>query len=346
MATFKEMLTRLGALRTVDPVLEHAFGVSLHKQWLKEDAPHGRPWHTSFHASSFPGDDPHACPRYAMYGMIDAPKGGPSDRWLQGTAEAGKAIELTHVRAARDAGFLVRSNQPGRSSDPDALDEHGKPMPQMGFVDKEHWLTGSVDLPLLIYNYHSPHIVEIKTKHEKKIDEMEWGERSYDPKHRRQQLCSLGLARDNPTAFKHPTEDFILEPAKDGAVYYIARDTDWPGPVKTFEFYFEHDPAFMEEGRAKLKKWIAFFLDDELPTKVPRKNTRSHPNGAGWRWSEGACKYCPLKKACRADYDNGVNTISKSYAVALAKFSRPGYDDKQKRAAVLSAWGVSTEITE
>lgn len=334
MATFKELLVRLGALRVVEPVTDHAYSVALHRRWLEQtgDNPHGRPWHVSFHASSFPGDTKQACPRMAIYGLMDIPTGGPIERWLDGVADVGKAVELGIVRANRDAGFLCRSNQPGRSSDPDSK------QPQMGFIDKEHWLTGSVDMPLLPFNYDSPHIVEIKSKHESKIELMQYGERSFDEKHRRQLLCSLGLAHENPDAFKHPTEDRILPPAVDGSIFYQARDTDWPGPPQTFEFYFEYDAAFMEQGRAHLKSWKDSFMAGELPTKVARKNTRSHPNGPGWRWSEGACKYCPLKKTCRSDYDNGVNKIADSAAIAVAKFSRPGYDPALKRAAVFDMW--------
>lgn len=341
MATFREMAIRLGAIRIVEPVIDVAFDTALQNRWLEQegDNPHGRPWHVSFHASSFPGDDPQACGRYAMYGLMDIPKGGPADRWLQGVAEVGKAVELNIVRAARDAGFLVRSNQQGRSSDPDSS------LPQMGFVDEEHWLTGSVDMPLYPFGYTSPHIVEIKTKHEKKIEAMQWGEKDFDPKHRRQLLCSLGLAHENPNAFLHPLDDVTLEPANDGAIYYNARDTDWPGPAQTFEFFFEHDPAFMEQGRAKLAEWKRHFLDGEMPVKVPRKNTRSHPNGPGWQWSQGACKYCPLKRQCKKDYEHGIVHLHESHAVATTVFTRPGYSYAGSRAAVLSAWGQADPLT-
>lgn len=350
MAEFKEMLIQLGAIRVVEPMVDTAYANVQQRRWLAQegDDPHGLPWHVSFHASSFPGDDPQACGRLAMYGLMDVPKGGPTERWLHSTATAGKSIELDIVRHVRDDGMLVRSGQQGRSSDPDAklvdpmsgiVTDVG--MPQMGFRDDAHWLTGSVDMPMLPLNYHSPFIVEVKTKHEAKIIGMARGEKSYDEKHRRQLLCSLGLAHENPDAFLHPTDDSIkLDPPTDGAIYYVARDTDWPGPVKTFEFYFQYDAGFMEEGRAKLAEWRQHFLDDRLPEAVPRKNARSHPNGPGWRWSEGACKYCPLKKACRADYDNGVTKLSESHAVALASFARPGYTHKDKRKAVLQTWGI------
>lgn len=342
MAEFKEMLVQLGAIRVAEPSIDHAFAYALEQSWLNQDndAPHGLPWHISFHASSFPGDDPYACGRLAMYGLLDIPKGGPTDRWLHGTAESGKSIELMIVRAVRDAGMLVQSGQEGRSTDPEARDEKGRPMPQLGFVDKEHWLTGSVDMPMLPFGHSSPLITEIKTKHEDKIREMQLGQRKYDDKHRRQLLCSLGLAHENPDAFLHPETGKPMPPAQDGVIYYHARDSPWPGPVQTFEFYFQHDPGFMEQGREKLREWKMSFLDDELPQSNPHKNRLSHPHGSAWKWSEGVCRYCPVKKICKKDYEEKITTLSKSSAVGVATFMRPGYSAKQKREAVLEAWGI------
>lgn len=337
MATFKEMLVHFGALRVVEPVVDYAYSIALQQRFenAEGDSPHDRPWHVSFHASSFPGDE-RACARMAMYGLMDIPKGGPNERWLDGVSDIGKAVELGIVRANRDAGFLARSNQPGRSSDPEARTEDGKPMPQMGFEEEDTWLTGSVDMPLLPFNYSSTHIVEIKTKHESQIIEMQEGERKWDAKHRKQLLCSLGLAHDHADAFLHPTEDRVLDQAIDGSIYYHARDSKWPGPAPTFEFYFSHDPDFMKAGRETLKQWRANFIDDELPQTVVRKGARSHP--FGWKWSEGLCKYCPLKKACKQDYELGITKISKSTTTSVAAFLRPGYDPAAKRKAVFDQW--------
>lgn len=336
MASFRELLVALSQVRIVEPVVDVAFANNAQREFLEGDRnPHGIDWHVSFHASEFPGDKQQACPRAAMYKMMDVPR-GMADRWLTSVAEAGKAIELVQVRNVRDDGRLVRSAQPGRSSDPDAV-HNGKSMPQMGFVDVEHWLTGSVDMPLLPFGYDRAHIVEVKTKHESAIDEMNAGMRGPDESHRRQLLCSLGLSNEDPSAFLHPTEDRgFPSPPIDGSIFYLARDESWPGPKKTFEFFFEHDPEFMDSGRAHLRKWKEHFLNDELPHEVERKGARSHP--FGWRWSEGVCKYCELKKACKSDYENGQTKLSASAGVAAAQFSRPGYDPAEKRDAVLMFW--------
>lgn len=338
-------MTRLGAIKIVDPMVDLAYATVLEREFIEQtnDSPHGRPWHTSFHASSFPGDADQACGRAAIYGLMDVPdQGGAADRWLTQTADVGKAIELSVVRKVRDAGMLVVSGQEGRSSDPDALDEYGAPAPQMGFADPEHWLTGSVDLPMLPQNYVAPHIVEVKTKHESQIEQMHLGDRGPDEKHRRQLLCSLGLAHEHPHDFRHPITYETLPAAEDGSIYYLSRDVKWPGPVKTFEFFFNYSSEFMERGRAHLAEWRRAFLEGELPQPIPRKNARSHPYG--WKWSEGVCRYCPAKKFCRADYDKGITEIKDSHAIAGATFTRPGYDPVAKRAAVLSAWGETDPL--
>lgn len=339
--SLKEFMTRLGAIRIVEPLVDEAYRIVEEKRFRDDfhGSTHNRPWHTSFHASNFPGDQK-ACGRKAMYELMDVQgiESSGFDRFLATIIDAGKDLELQIVRRVRDAGFLVRSGQVGRSTDPDALAGHKRPMPQIGFEDPEHWFTGSVDMPILPYNYESPLIVEIKTKSSTKIDEMIAGERGPDPQHRHQLLASLGLAHENPDSFLHPTKQHALKPAVDGAIYYIARDTDWPGPIKTFEFYFEYDPDFMAAGRKTLTKFRDSFIEGRLPEEIPHKNSRSHP--FGWKWSQGLCAYCDVKKLCRADYDAGTTKLENSALNAVAAFTKGGYDHQQTRQAVLDAWGA------
>lgn len=324
----------------VDRVIERSYEIVEQREFLGNlnNSPHGRAWGTSFHASSFPGDQEKACPRAAMYGMMEIPKSAFT-RSGRTVMDAGKDIELNLVRRVRDAGFLARSNQPGRSSDPEARDENGKQMPQMGFVDAEHWLTGSVDMPILPFDYDSTLIVEIKSKHESHVEEMQNGARSFDAKHRRQLLCSLGLASESPQAFLHPTEDHLLKPAKDGVLYYIARDTSFRSSQapRRHEFYFSHSPSFMEQGRAHLKGFQRDFREGRLREENAHVNTRTHPL-KGYRWSEGECKFCPFKRQCRADHAGGVTKLADSSAIAAATFTRPGYDYPSLRSDVFSAW--------
>lgn len=339
MATFKEMLVRLGGLRIVEPVVDVAWANVSKRRWQDGDgrssgdhSPHGVRWNWSFHASSFPGDAAQACGRRALYQMIGSIVETPIDRWLESVSSVGTAIEHDNVRRLRDDDRLCRSNQPGRSTDPDFQG------PQMGFVDAEHWLTASIDAPIIIFGHEDrPHIVEHKTILSNHIDEMAAQMRTVKEPHRRQLLCALGLAHEfGGQDFLHPTEDRVLAPPVDGSVYYVSRDDPWPGPVKTWEYYFSYDPEFMAKGRKHLAEWRLAFLHDEIPQTVVHKNTRSHPYG--WRWSEGACKYCSSKIVCQMDYRSGVTKLSESRSVAMARMTRPSYDQEQSRHEVLDFW--------
>ncbi len=337
------MLSHFGTIKTVDPVVSLSWDETLAAEAAAGDqSPHGRPWHVSFHASAFPGMDKQACPRKACYELMDVGREINTERWLNQTAEVGKAIELAQVRRLRDAGRLARSNIPGLSTDPDARDEQGNPMPQIGFIDKEHWLTGSVDIAMTVFNNdNKPHIVEVKTKHESQIVDMMNGLRGPDEKHEKQARCSLGMANANPGAFLHPTEDRVLDVPTDGTIYYIARDSKWqPGntEVLNHEFLIEHNDEFMEHGLDHLKGFKQAFLDDELVQTVERKSARSHP--LGWMWSKGACERCSLKKICKADYENNTTVLSESSAYEIAKSIRTSYDPVKTREVVLNFWDM------
>ena len=337
--SFKELLTNVGANKVVDPVVSFCWDNSLAEEAAEGDrSPHGRKWNVSFHASEWP-DPEYPCPRAAGYQMMDLGSMN-TERWLNQTAEVGKAIELAQVRKVRDSGRLARSNVPGTSTDPEARDENNEPMPQIGFIDKEHWLTGSVDLPLMVFNQdHKPHIVEIKSKWVEHIEAMQKGERKADTKHIRQLKCSLGMAHKAKNAFLHPTEDRVLDPPDDGSIYYIARDSPWirgNTEVPTHEFYFKHDEGFMEEGYANFKIFKKAFLEDVLVTEVERRNSRSHP--LGWMWSKGACQYCSFKKVCKADYEAGITTLSDTTGSEEARKTRKDYDPKVVRQDVLDFW--------
>jgi hypothetical protein len=338
--TFREMLAHFGVISVVEPAFDLAWQLKLIDEFENgERTPHGRPWHVSFHASEFPGDSKNACARAAVYKLMDIGS-GVGDRWLQNTAEVGKALELANVRAIRDTGRLVRCSVPGMSTDPDARDEAGELMPQIGFIDSEHWLTGSIDLPMLaIGEEDRPHIVEHKTKHENAIKQMQFGMKGPNAEHRRQLMCSLGLAHENADAFTHPFEDRALLPAREGSVYYQARDTEWMAggnEVASHSFLFEHSPEFMNQGRAHLKRFKQAFLDGEIPEDRPFRKGRDHP--FGWMWSQGLCQYCDLKKICQTDYRNHVVKLEKSSAIAVAMFTRGGYDHKAIRARVIGFW--------
>src|SRR5947209_16396925 len=91
--TRAEFFTRLQLVRTIEPMVDLAFRISeekIHREQL-DDAPHGNPWHVSFHASQFPGNNPMACPRQSLYRMMDFPSPDATSRKLRQTADLGKA---------------------------------------------------------------------------------------------------------------------------------------------------------------------------------------------------------------------------------------------------------------
>jgi hypothetical protein len=88
----REFLSRLGVVRLVDPITEDAYKHVAHHRWENDldSSPHGQPWHTSFHASEFPGDDPKACARKALYGLMGLPAGQPIEPRGLTVMDAGK----------------------------------------------------------------------------------------------------------------------------------------------------------------------------------------------------------------------------------------------------------------
>ena len=73
-----EFLSRIGMLKEIDPLttLAYRFSEALEAEKPKQGAGGAAPWHVSFHGSQFPGDNPRACPRRALYTMMDIPRGG------------------------------------------------------------------------------------------------------------------------------------------------------------------------------------------------------------------------------------------------------------------------------
>jgi hypothetical protein len=148
-----EFFTRLQLIRTVDPMTEVIWREVEEKRFADQDgdSPHGHPWHVSFHASQFPGDDPMACPRQALYQMMDFPRGVFSRR-SRAIMSAGEAAEVELVRTYHEAGILL-------SAAPDDPQ-------QTGFEMADAWLTGSVDCIIKPPNWNKPLPIEIKTKYD------------------------------------------------------------------------------------------------------------------------------------------------------------------------------------
>jgi hypothetical protein len=362
--TRKELFSRIGLLRDVEPMTQAAydFAIWLAQQTPDQGAAHSDPWHLSFHGSEFPGDNPYVCPRKALYRMMDIPR-QPPKRWLMQVADAGKDIENRLVMTWYGAGYLLS---------PPPFDYLGRPNKQLQFQDSEHWLTSTVDSLVLHPRMNRPAPVEVKSKYADDIEEMLRLCRGPDPQHVNQLKCQIGLTHEQgkwevarcynsgrlaihiakagngrPVAVcpEHRTDKCLriemLEPVQFGYLYYVSRDD----PADTWEFVYEYDSHFMEQGR----KWLAIFRKYFLSNLLPQTNLEdkrfAHPFGWQWTKDEYPCKWCDYGDICREDTKAAIKLgrtieLNESCAVELAKEVRPDYDLDLVRAAVLRRWGA------
>lgn len=318
--TRKELFSRLQLVQTIEPIVEEAYDKVLRREWREKlnDSPHGHPWHVSFHASQFPGDNPMACARQAMYRMMDLPSEGPASRWLHLTAEMGKAFEVDLVDKLHKRGILI-------SAPPTAE-------VQTGFEIPEVWLTGSVDSAIALRRRATP--VEIKTKHEGVLEKMRAGMVGPDDSHIKQLKTQMGLIRHAQEAGQIWTD---LKHCQDGYIYYGPRDSKFDpmmgGRLKTAEFYFQYDRIWFDTGIEVLKSWVRNFEEEVLVVDNPSKR---HP--LGWRWSYPPCQHCSYKKICQADHKAGVDDLSESTGIETAKAINPDYSYEDARKRVKKRW--------
>ena len=314
-----ELFTRLQVIRTLDPIVNNAYRRSENMRWKnnEDNSPHGDPWHVSFHASQFPGDNPMACGRAAMYQMADIPTEDFPDRTLRTIAQVGKAIEEELVWTMARVGLLI-SAKPSEET-------------QTGFQLKEAWLTGSVDCVIKPPGQNKPLPIEIKTKYQKVIDQMMRGERGPDIKHVYQLKTQLGLVA---LAQKNGELWSDLEPVTHGFIYYLSRDK----PSDTAEFLVELYERFFQKGVEKLKEWQESFLAGVLPSE---NATKKHP--MGWRWSYEPCKWCKYKKICKIDFERGTTELSESVGISRAKKIRDDYNYEEARERVLDRWPTNED---
>jgi len=328
--TRMEMLTRLQIVRRLDPITEAAYkDVELRRHREKlDDSPHGDPWHVSFHASQFPGNDPLACPRAQLYSLMDfAREAGdrkartlPFDRTSRTIMAAGKAIEIELVQTYADAGILLSAKPTEKI--------------QTGFEWREAWLTGSVDCVIQWPATKLVVPIEIKSKYQAAIEEMLLGKRGPDIKHVYQLKTQLALifnAMSDGKVWKD------LDPPTHGYIYYLSRDK----PSNTAEFRVDLDVKFFHEGISKLKRWKGWFLDDYLPEDPKGKRTTNfgHPLGnLGFKWSQLPCQWCDYKKTCQLDFRQNNQSLSASVGVERTRVHRPDYDPAKAVEEVKARW--------
>jgi hypothetical protein len=348
-----ELYAAFGHMSVVEPILINAYSVEEQEIWASGsgESPHGVPWHTSFHASAFPGADEIACGRQQVYNLLGPPEEKPISPHLRSWFDIGKNLELDWVRRFAYYGVLL-------SADQTAGDDL-----QTSFVDREHWLTGSSDAIVLPPFWKRGHCVEIKTtSHEKVMNMLQGGlpPKSHG-KYKRQLAVYIALAYESGYApvvmvCKHsgimiipdikkcrgdhhgPCDPEILQltPPMDGTLIYSSREE----PMKTVSFYQAYEPEVMAYGRTRLAEWKDYFLRGDIPPH-PREDQKA-------KWSVDPCQYCrykaPLgggKGGCKEDYTSKVADLSKSAIVEFAKTVRSTYTYKDAREMVLERWGIA-----
>ena len=362
-----EFFGRVGLLQEVDPITNAAYKFIEMLEAAKPNVGHGRnqAWHTSFHGSAFPGNDPYACGRKALYGLMDIPR-QPFSRQSRQIMDAGKDIENQLVWRWYNAGFLA-------SAPPD--------QEQTGFEDLEHWLTSTVDSIVVPLRSDEQIVAEVKSKYAYDISEMQRLIRGPDAAHVRQVKVQIGLAHERgPVAVmrcynsgrigirvvlhdasrngsqvrlmcpQHGSDrclkDAILLPPRYGFLYYVSRDN----PVDTFEYYFEYDPAFMEAGRKQLAAWKAWWKEGLLPQTHYEDKRYSHP--FNWTWTKSQkhpnspCQWCDYGQVCREDHSVAKKTgkptkLSESYGIAVAQEMREDYSLDLVQQAIDARWPES-----
>lgn len=341
-------------VKVVEPMIVTAYEREAEREWLGGgEAPHGHPWFSGFHASSAPGTNPYACGRAAVYGLMDLPSEKPREPRVSAMFDLGLNLEHDWVRRFHAEGMLL-------SKSPAVGDAY-----QTVFIDDEHWLSGAADAIVLPPFWRRGHNVEVKTtSHEKVIAMLDNPANTIysHPKYVRQLKTYIGSAyeqrfspevvvceeswaitREFPMgmrlcpvhgSFDCATVALKLDPPVDGTLIFSSREE----PLTTASYFIEYDPEHMAATRAKLAEWKDYYLHGLLPPH-PQEGERA-------KWSVNQCKFCDLKRQCKADYTAKTARIADSAHIEAAQKIRHGYDYEETRAAVLGRWGADDPLKQ
>jgi CRISPR/Cas system-associated exonuclease Cas4 (RecB family) len=318
MATRTDFFRKMGIVKEypdLDKYTVKAYEDLEEKIWREnlESSPHGRPWFTSFHASSFP-DDEKPCERKLLYTMMDIPNEKPNSPFLRAVADIGQAVEYQIVYRWGVAGLTLDAPVPKWDGDK---------MEQAKFTDRATWLTGSMDAILdLRPEWDAVTPVDVKSKAHNVVEEMRAKRRSYDKKHYLQVQAYLYLC--NIFHEERGWKKLGLEPARGGFIYYASRQD----PRTTAEFWVPIDWDLINKGIEVLKSVKENFENEQLPER-PK----------GWKWTEEPCKWCDFKKhACKPDYKNKVKSLKDSNAIQFAMALRGSYNFDEVKREVEKRW--------
>lgn len=298
----------------LEDVTFKAYENMAHERWQESlsEAPHGKAWHTSFHASRFPGGEDPTCDRKAMYEMMGIPASKPAPPFLIAIADAGKDIEVQIMRRWHAAGKLLTAGPDEKL--------------QTGFEDPDTWLTCSLDAALdLSPDWEWVLPTDVKSKDHSVVEGMIAGMRGPDAGHVRQLMVQVHFCRERHEQMGW--DKLGLKPAKGGSLLYVSRNR----PMTRCEFYYDYDEAMMHDGLAKLARRKQQFIDKELA-----------PRPAEWLWTQEPCKWCDFKRVCKADIKADVNNLGESKAIEHAQKVTPLYDFDAVHSAVLGRWSNYT----
>jgi hypothetical protein len=336
----------------IEPMLQTAYERESDKDWRRVS----RRLPTSFYISNFPGDEPLACGRAAVYQLMGIPNEKPIDihavRWM----DAGKDLETQFVRRLAAEGMLL-------SNDETAGEQQTK------FGDSEVWSSGAVDAIVLPFGWTQPLCVEIKnTSREKMVamrSDRERGTPYSHQKYLRQLKTYVGYAHEQKFAPKvtvcteswavtretvmglrwcprHHSLDcevkeIQLSPPDGGELIYASRDPERGNHLDTIAYYVGYDGDFLEAGRKKLGQWRDFFERGEMPPHIHA--------GEKKKWSVDPCRFCNVKKnACKLDETAKVTQLADSHAFEFARELSPAYDYEDARAAVFARWKIADPL--
>jgi hypothetical protein len=340
-----ELWSQLGRLSLASDMMDKASAYREENEWRQfGKAPHGVPWHGSFHGSSFPGDDERLCERKLIYGLVGTPTVEPFSQMLRGTMIVGQACEDWRVDD------LVAD---GRLLSPPNESDH-----QMRFEAGDHWLSASPDIVVLPPFTNRPVLIETKTKDLDVVVEMKDAKRSYDAKQARQ--CRVNIALGSKIAHllwpkvvvckhtwriaKRTTDQWQVEycrdhredgleclievellPMQTGVLLYMGRDR----PNVKHGYFFEHDEEWFQKGLATLERVKQHFLDGVLP---------EHPF-SGKEWSVDPCRFCDYKReVCKPDAKAKVADLASSNITRWANEVHGHYDLERVTEQIIKRW--------
>lgn len=329
----------LDGITPVESVLLSAYENEEEEIWRKGiDSKKGT---TSFHYSSFPGDDDSVCGRAQVYNLLHPAPERPLEPKVRMLFDEGTAIEHMFVKRWSNYGVLLSADVTG------ADDE------QTYFENPECWLTGSPDAILLPPFYTKSLVVDVKTTGHEKVLSMR-SDPTYEiyshKKYIRQLqayiaeahkkfsptvvICDLsGLLIKNgkdKCAVRHKgncqPKLLKVEPPDDGVLFYSSREE----PLLTASYYVINEPDKFNSGTEKLKKWRTYFEREEIPPHVRE--------GESSKWSVGDCKFCNEKKRCKVDYKEKRKKLNESEVRKFSEEVWPSYDYNKIRQEVLDRW--------